>query len=269
MLGKIFYAVEDIYVPDARREVIEELKPMITGGDGLEIEAKGIDQTSADICGNFMFNSNHKDAIKKTGNDRRFCVLFSAQQESSHLQRDGMGGDYFPNLYNWLRADGYAIVSEFLHSYAIPVELNPAGECQRAPISSTTGEALQVSQGTIEQEILESVAQGLPGFNGGFISSIYLDRLLDRMGLMRKINHLRRREILESLGYRYHPALLDGRVNNAVLPDGGKPRLYIHDTCLAKQLTSGSEVAKFYESANKNQPHLNLPFELHHRGTRA
>lgn len=266
MVGRIFFAVEDIYVPDSRREVIEALKPMITGGDGLEIEAKGIDQTSADICGNFMFNSNHKDAIKKTGNDRRFCVLFSAQQEASHLQRDGLGGDYFPNLYRWLRADGYAIVSEFLHSYVIPVELNPAGECQRAPISSTTGEALQVSQGTIEQEILESVAQGLPGFNGGFISSIYLDRLLDRMGLMRKINHIRRREILEGLGYHYHPALLDGRVNNAVLPDGGKPRLYIHDSCLARQLQSGAEVAKFYESANKNQPHLNVPFELHHKG---
>jgi hypothetical protein len=263
MVGKIFYAVEDIYVPDARREVIEELKPMITGGDGLEIEAKGVDQTSADICGNFMFNSNHKDAIKKTGNDRRFCVLFSAQQESNHLQRDGMGGDYFPNLYRWLRADGYAIVSEFLHSYAIPQDLNPAGECQRAPNSSTTGEAISVSQGTIEQEILESVAQGLPGFNGGFISSIYLDRLMDRMGLMRKITHVRRREILEGLGYRYHPALIDGRVNNAVLPDGGKPRLYIHESCLAKQLTSAAEVQKFYEAANKNQPHLNVPFELH------
>lgn len=261
MVGKLFFAVEDIYVPDSRREVIEALKPMITGGDGLEIEAKGIDQTSADICGNFMFNSNHKDAIKKTGNDRRFCVLFSAQQEASHLQRDGMHGDYFPNLYRWLRADGYAIVAEFLYSYAIPSELNPAGECQRAPISSTTGEALQVSQGTIEQEILECVAQGLPGFNGGFISSIYLDRLLDRMGLMRKISHVRRREILEGMGYRYHPALNDGRVNNSVLPDGGKPRLYIHDTCLALQITSGAEVAKFYESANKNQPHLQVPFE--------
>jgi hypothetical protein len=261
MVGKLFFAVEDIYVPDARREVIEELKPMITGGDGLEIEAKGVDQTSADICGNFMFNSNHKDAIKKTGNDRRFCVLFSAQQESSHLTRDGMAGDYFPNLYNWLRADGYAIVSEFLHTYAIPARLNPASECQRAPLSSSTGEAIQVSTGSIEQEILESVAQGLPGFHGGWISSIYLDRLLDRMG-MRKISHMRRREMLEGLGYRPHPALVDGRVNNPVLPEGGKPRLYVHDTCLFKQLTSGAEVAKCYEASNKNQPHLNVPFEL-------
>jgi Family of unknown function (DUF5906) len=259
MKDKIFFAVEDIYVPDARREIIEELKPMITG-DNLEIEAKGIDQTNADICGNFMFNSNHRDAIKKTGNDRRFCVLFSAQQESSHLQRDGMGGNYFPDLYKWIRADGYAIVSEFLYSYQIPQELNPAGDCQRAPVSSTTGEALQASQGSIEQEILESVAQGLPGFNGGWISSIYLERLLDRMG-MRKISHVRRREILQSLGYHPHPALLDGRVSNAVLPDGGKPRLFVHDSSLAKQISSPSAAAKEYETSNKNQPHLSVPFE--------
>jgi hypothetical protein len=264
MVGKLFFAVEDIYVPDARREVIEELKPMITGED-LEIEAKGVDQTTTDICGNFMFNSNHRDAIKKTGNDRRFCVLFSAQQEATHLTRDGMQGDYFPNLYNWLRADGYAIVAEYLHSYAIPQELNPAGECQRAPTSSTTGEALEASQGAIEQEIMESVQQGLPGFNGGWISSIYLDRLLDRMG-MRKISHLRRREMLESLGFRPHPALPDGRVNNPVLPDGGKPRLYVHDTCLFRQLTTGAEVQKCYESSNKNQPHLEVPFYNAPRG---
>ena len=144
MVNRLFYAVEDIYVPDARREVIEELKPMITG-ENLEIEAKGVDQTSGDICGNFMFNSNHRDAIKKTGNDRRFCVLFAAQQEASHLQRDGLGGSYFPDLYRWLRADGYAIISEFLHTYAIPQELNPAGECQRAPITSSTATAIQAS----------------------------------------------------------------------------------------------------------------------------
>ena len=66
---------------------------MITGGDGLEIEGKGVDQISADVCGNFMFNSNHKDAVRKTQNDRRFCVLFSAQQQAADLTRDGMGGD--------------------------------------------------------------------------------------------------------------------------------------------------------------------------------
>lgn len=268
MVGKLFYAVEDIYVPDARREIIEELKPMITG-DNLEIEAKGIDQTSADICGNFMFNSNHRDAIKKTGNDRRFCVLFSAQQEASDLQRDGMHGNYFPRLYTWLRADGYAIVSDFLYRYDIPAEFDPAAECQRAPISSTTGEAIQASTGTVEQEILEAVAQELPGFAGGWISSIYLTRLLENMGLARKIAHSRRTEMLDSMGYIVHPALKEGRTNNPVLPDGGKPRLYIRRDALAIQLANPVEVAKYYEATNNHraEPAYRLPFKGHLAGS--
>lgn len=264
MVGKLFFAVEDIYVPDARREVIEELKPMITGGDGLEIEAKGVDQTSADICGNFMFNSNHRDAIKKTANDRRFCVLFSAQQDVGDLQRDSLHGDYFPNLYRWLRSDGYAIVAEFLHTYAIPSRYNPAAECQRAPESSSTGAAISASAGTVEQEIQEQVAQGLPGFAGGWISSIFLDRLLERMGVHRKVSHSRRKDILEGLGYYWHPALKNGRVNNPVMPDGGKPVLYVSRESLACQITDAAQAAKSYETANTGRPGPTIaaPFAL-------
>lgn len=250
MVGKVFYAVEDIYVPDARREILEELKPMITGGDGLEIEAKGVDQVSTDICGNFMFNSNHKGAVIKTGDDRRFCMLFSAQQQFEDLAHDGMQGDYFPSLYEWLKADGYAIVSEFLWTYRIADELNPAAGCQRAPFTSTTDAAIEAGVGNIEQEIQEAIAQGLPGFAGGFVSSICLERLLEKLGLARKISHYRRKEILEGLGYIYHPALMDGRVNNPVIPDGGKPRLFVLKNSLLTQLKYGAEIAKAYEAAN-------------------
>lgn len=260
MVGKVFFAVEDIYVPDGRREIIEELKPMITGGDGLEIEAKGVDQVSLDICGNFMFNSNHRDAIKKTENDRRFCVLYSAQQRAEDLSRDGMNGDYFPDLYNWLRDEGYAIVSELLWSYPIPAAMNPATECQRAPVTSSTAAAIGASAGMIEQEIEEAVHQGLQGFAGGWISTIWLDRLLERLGLARKISHYKRKEILEQMGYCYHPALNEGRVNNSVLPEGGKPRLFVHQSSMLMQITDAVAVAKNYESANTNRNAVALPF---------
>ena len=250
MVGKLFYGVEDIYVPDQKREMIEELKPMITGGDGLEIEGKGVDQISADICGNFMFNSNHRDAVRKTQNDRRFCVLFSAQQQAEDLGRDGMGGNYFPELYDWLKADGYAIVAELLHTYPIPDEYNPATSCQRAPVTTSTAAAISASTGGIEQEIHEAVAQGLPGFCGGFVSSIQLDRLLEKLGVARRVTHSKRKEMLEGLGYTYHPALNDGRVNNLVLPDGGKPRLFIHKNSASKALTTAAEVARSYEASN-------------------
>jgi hypothetical protein len=253
MVGKVFYAVEDIYVPDSRREVIEELKPMITGGDGLEIEAKGIDQVSTDICGNFMFNSNHKDAIKKTANDRRFAVFFSAQQSVEDLSRDGLVGDYFPNLYQWLKADGYAIVSEYLHTFAIPAEYNPAGDCQRAPITSTSAQAIEASTGGVEQEIAECIAQGFQGFNGGFISSIWLDRMLQQMQLARKISYTKRKDMLEVMGYILHPALHDGRAHSSVLPEGGHPKLFVKKDSLLLQITDPDAVGKAYEKANINR----------------
>lgn len=250
MVGKLFFGVEDIYVPNHKREIIEELKPMITGGDGLEIEGKGIDQISADICGNFMFNSNHKDAYRKTQNDRRFCVLFSAQQQAADIVAAGMGGDYFPNLYGWLREGGYAVVSELLHTMAIPDALNPAKDCQRAPVTTSTAEAISLSAGGIEQEVLEAVAQGAPGFAGGWISSIQLEHLLSRIGAARNMPHTKRREMLDAMGYVPHPALPDGRVHNVVLPDGGKPRLFVLKDSLAAQLTVPADAAKNYEQTN-------------------
>lgn len=257
MIGKLFYGVEDIYVPDQKREIIEELKPMITGGDGLEIEGKGVDQISADVCGNFMFNSNHQDAVRKTKNDRRFCLLFSAQQQAEDLKRDGMDGDYFPRLYDWLRADGYAIVSDLLHTFPIPDEYNPATHCQRAPVTTSTAAAISASTGGVEQELQEAIAQGLPGFCGGWISSIQLDRLLERLGVARRVTHSKRKEMLNDLGYTYHPALVEGRVNNLVLPDGGKPRLFVKTDSQARTIQGAAEAAKAYEQANN---HNRVPF---------
>lgn len=259
MIGKIFYGVEDIYLPDSRAEVFEELKPMITGGDGLEIEGKGVDQISADICGNFMLNSNHEDAVRKTQNDRRICTLFSAQQQADHLMRDKMDGDYFPKLYDWLRADGYAIVSELLHTYPIPDEFNPATGCQRAPTTTSTARAIAASLGGVEQEVMEAIAQGLPGFCGGWVSSIQLDRLLERLGAARRVTHHKRKAMLHDMGYDYHPAFVEGRVNNLVLPDGGKPRLFIHRTAHPKLIQTPAEAAKAYELANN---HNRVPFPV-------
>lgn len=253
MVGKVFFAVEDIYTPGDRREVIEELKPMITGED-LEIEGKGVDQLTMDICGNFMFNSNHKDAIAKTKRDRRFCVMYCAQQNDGDLARDGMTGSYFENLYNWLKSGGYAIVAELLHTYPIPDHLNPATGCQRAPETSSTVEAIQASVGGIEQEILEAVGQGKPGFLGGWISSVQLERLLADLGLLRRITHHRRKEMLQEMGYVYHPALRDGRVNNVVVPDNAKPRLFIHKDSPDFHITNAADAAKAYEAANSNFP---------------
>jgi hypothetical protein len=114
MVGKVFYAVEDIFTPHNREEILEDLKPMITGGDGLEIEGKGVDQISVDICGNFIFNCNKRSGLRKTRDDRRYCPFFTPQQTKADLKDSGMTGNYFSKLYGWLKLEGgYAIVTDF------------------------------------------------------------------------------------------------------------------------------------------------------------
>lgn len=248
MPGKVFYGVEDVYTPSSKAEVLEELKPMITGGDGLEIEGKGVDQVSMDICGNFMLNTNHKAALKKTRNDRRYANLFTAQQSLDDLRRDGMLGDYFPKLYNWLKADGYAIVNELLHTWPIPRELNPA-YVDRSPTTSSTDEAIAATMGPVEQEIMEQVEQGAPGFAGGWISSLMLDRLLERINRTGSVPRNQRREMLATLGYELHPGLRDGRVDNMVMPDNGKPRLFVRTGHTSLSLTNAADVARMYSAA--------------------
>ena len=250
LLNKLFIGVEDVFVPDHRREILETLKPMITGGDGLEIQLKGVDQVTADVCANFMLNSNHKDAIRKTRQDRRFSIFYTAQQSESDLKRDGMDGDYFPDLYNWLRARGYAIVAEYLTTYAIPDELNPATKLHRAPITTSTQEAFSASMGGIEQEITEAVEEGRQGFAGGWISSVALEKLLTAIHATRAIPHNKRRDLLRDMGYQWHPALVQGRVNNPLpMDDNKKPRLYIRNGHLAGNLTTAGEAVRAYLDA--------------------
>jgi hypothetical protein len=258
LFGSIFIGVEDVFVSNNKQEVFEILKPMITG-DRLAKRAMQTDQVMSNVVANFMFNSNHKDGLRKTQNDRRICALFSAQQIAEDLARDGMNGEYFPRLYDWLRADGYAIVSELLHTFPIPDEYNPATSCQRAPVTTSTAAAIDASTGGVEQELHEAIAQGLPGFCGGWVSSIQLDRMLERLGVARRVTHSKRKEMLETLGYIYHPALIDGRVNNLVLPDAGKPRLFVHKDSQARHIAGAAEAGKAYEQANNSG---RVPFPL-------
>lgn len=249
LFNKLFIGVEDVYVPDHKKEIIEVLKPMITNSR-LAKRAMQQSQVMGDNYANFILNSNHKDAWRKTKNDRRIAPFYCAQQQDTDLARDGMDGNYFPALYDWLKSGGYAIVADYLAEFAISDELNPAGACHRAPETSSTSEALTASMGGIEQEIIEAVGESRPGFAGGWISSVAVERLLHTLHATRAIPHNKRREMLQSLGYDWHPALTDGRVNNAIpLDDNKKPRLFIRAGHLSANIQQPAEVARLYQEA--------------------
>lgn len=243
--GKLFIGIEEIYVSD-RRELTEPLKVLITN-DRIEIQGKGADQIMGDNRANFFMCTNHKDALAVNFDQRRYAVFYSAQQTLEDLHRDHMDGMYFPNLYNWLKFEGgYEFINDFLHTYQIPAKFNPSTECQRAPITSSTREAVALSLGGVEQEIMEAVDEGRSGFAGGWISSAAFSKLLIELKAERKIPPNRRSTILNSLGYYYHPALKDGRVNAIVPNEGTKPRLFIKRGHIHNNLETPGEVLRCY-----------------------
>jgi hypothetical protein len=107
--------------------------------------------------------------------------------------------------------------------------LNPATGLNRAPDTSSSTDALVYGQGRIEQEVQERIEQGALGFAGGWVSDHYLELMLKEIGKYHSMPPNRRRDLLISLGYDWHTSFKDGRPNNAVQPDGKRPRLYIRE----------------------------------------
>jgi hypothetical protein len=243
--NKIFIGIEDIYVPKEKREVLEILKPMITS-NWQEIRGMRRDKVARFVCANFMLNSNHKDAIRMTDDNRGICIFFTAQQSVRDLKRYGMDGNYFPKLYRWLDTGGYAIVTNYLQNYKIPDELNPASNCHRAPYTSSTMDAIAECKGTLEQEIEAAILEERVGFRKGWVSSYFLDILIKDLGGMR-IPRNKRTEILDSMGYIRHPGFKHrGQSSVAVSPDGQRSVLYIEAKHSSINL-SGVDAARAYE----------------------
>lgn len=217
--NKLFIGVEEIYI-EGRRELLDTLKPLITN-ERVETQPKGVDKRMVENWTNWLFLTNHKDAVPVTIDGRRYAVFFCAQQDKDGINRDGMGGEYFPRLYAWLKADGYSIVTDWLLSYNITIELDPFYTIHRAPETSTTQQALTLSLGKVEQEINEAVESEDKGFRNGWISSYRVEILCREKGL--RIGRSKLNEILETMGYK--------RVERATSPlmheDQKRPVLYV------------------------------------------
>lgn len=248
--GHIFIDIDEIYVGD-RIDMMETLKPIITG-ERLSLEGKGVNQTMGDNRANFLMSSNHKGAVVKTKDDRRYAVFYTTQQCADDCKRDGVDERYFKSLYEWLNnEDGYAKVAGFLSTYSIPDEFNPATVCQRAPFTSCTTEAIVDSLGPVEQIIIEATQDGSPGFRDGWISSVMLTKLMADHG-RRMIGNRRIGTIMTTLGYVRHPGLKDGRLSLPIMQECAKrPTLYIKkDSPLIFENSDDKIMEAYFRSQN-------------------
>lgn len=223
-------------------ELLDVLKPLISDG-WIEIQGKGRDQITARNFSHVMLCSNHLDAVNKNTGDRRFCVLVTKQKTPDDINRDGMGGDYFKNLWHWLESEGgYAICAHFLKSYKIPDSLDFKG---RAPITSTTAAAIEASLSDAATTLRDAV-ESVDGFCGGFIETGAATTRLQNKGLWGGPRKLA--ETLDALEYHRHPRLSggDGRLRR------GKERLtlYVKRGSPAEQLHTHNDIRNAFAQAN-------------------
>lgn len=263
--GKLFLGMEEIKGAH-RREFFEEFKTTVTNRR-LPIEGKGIEEATGDNRANGILTTNHRDGVPLEKDERRYAVFFMNQQVAGDLQRDGMTAAYFSDFHDWLFGrEAYAhhgvnwglrIIAGYLKNYQTNAELDPSKLAIWAPLTTSTAAAILSSHGRAEQEVVEAIEEDKPGFAGGWVSSIKLEELLDRKRI--SVPRGKRRELMQSLGYDYHPALGDGgRVNNVVAPDQGKPRLYCRVGSIAwHNMDTAAQVATAYSDAQlkaSNQP---------------
>lgn len=252
---KLFIGVEEISLA-GKRDFLDEFKVVVTN-ERVPVEGKGENQINTDNRANGMLCTNHRGGVPITVDSRRYGMFFCAQQSAEDIIRDGMTEEYFADFWDWLKGRekyetlganyGFAVVAHHLKTLAVEAKYDPARLSTRAPRTSSTDEAIAASLGRAEQEILEAVNEGRTGFAGGWVSSYYLDVLLDQ--IRAPVPRNMRRQMMQTLGYDYHRSLPDGRTNDTVMPDGRKPRLYIKRNHPFQAIDAPAEVARAYTRA--------------------
>lgn len=241
LLRKTFIGFEEVRVAD-RRGFLEELKPIVTN-PRVPVEKKGVDSITGDNAANGIILTNYPDGVPIDDDERRYAIYFTAQQSAEDLVRDGMTEAYFNDLYEWCKGGGFAIVADWLARYPLP-ERMPV----RAPDTTSKREAIRLSLGRIEQEVLDAIEEERPGFAGGFVSGKFLAQLIEaKRGHVPLNGHA---ELMHRLGYAPHPALPGGRTVDAVEPDNARVRLYLRrDHLVMLNVSDPTSVASAYSKA--------------------
>lgn len=180
MRRKLMIIINEVKT-DEKRELIEVMKPWITEYR-VEMQGKGTDQEMQDNPTNFLMFTNFKDAWPITKTQRRVSIIYSDVQRVTDLDRLGMTGEYFTNLYRWARDGGASAVAEWLGRYPVPDQFNSETSSPRAPHTTATDEALRLSRTIIEDIIAEAIEGNRQGFRNGWVSSVAVTNLLREAG---------------------------------------------------------------------------------------
>ena len=257
MAHTVLIGVEDIHIDAAPGGAFDAMKPLITN-ERIEVQSKGRDQKTGDNRGNWYISVNRQGDVPISDTSRRYCMFFTAQQEAGDKERDGMTDAYWVKFWDWMygRAEGleenygFSVCHHLLATYPIPAKYNPA-LISAAPLTSSTQKAIVASRSELQQYISDAIDAEALGFRGGWVSSYHLDVLIESKRIRRGCSPNKRKELMRSLGYMWHPVLQAGRVTTPIEVEGNRRSvLYIKfDHLAALNMTHPMEVRDAYLKA--------------------
>lgn len=204
---RLFASIDELRI--ARdQDKADAMKTLLTDAT-IAIQAKGVDSTQCSNHLGVMITSNHHDAVPKTIGDRRYAVFHIPFETEAQIVAAGMDDAYFKNLYDWLNnRDGYAIVAHYLLNRVV------AHHPQRAPETTATAAAIQMSMSPGELIVSEAIEDNAPGFQNGIVNSRAVVYKLAGAGIDTR-NPRTVANIMRNLGYEQ----IGGRHN---VTNGGK-----------------------------------------------
>ena len=134
------------------------------------------------------------------------------------------------------QSEWFALFRHFLES-------NPVPEYASTPTTTNVGQ--------VERVVLKAINQGLPGFANGWVSSLHLDRLLKENRLDSIMPRAKRREMMRSIGYDWHPALPKGRSSTIIPMTMDRPVFFLKQDHWALHLNDGKEIMAAYMKAQE------------------
>jgi hypothetical protein len=121
-----------------------------------------------------------------------------------------------------------------------------------APVSEDFEEAVIESRSSSEQELAEAIAESTPGLRGGWLNGNVVKKVLQQT-CRTHISPRKREEIVKRLGFIPHPALEGGYLRNS-LPDGSRPKIYVHKSmALALALQDSRAIKEAYCEAQEDK----------------
>jgi hypothetical protein len=197
--GSSIVAVEEIYIPGKNRhEILNALKPKITN-NSVSIHPKGYKAYNAPNTANYIFLTNHKDAVPINEESRRFFVLKTvfADDHDHFMKFKTDHPEYYETLFRSISKYKGALRKFFLE-YDIPKEFNKDGH---APETEQRKFMIDIAKPESYHILIDAIENGNQrGISRNAVSSIHFSTLL-KANKINDVSSRRLSSILNMAGF--------------------------------------------------------------------